>query len=88
MKCKEYGNNRHYHCIQTGEDYKCSSFGYCEGQVKNKTSIAPKKPRMVRVKAWAYMVEGKYWSAGHFKSHHTEVPCHILIERKYLGRKG
>jgi len=39
-----------------------------------------KKPGTVKLKAWAYKVEGKYTSAGKYKTHSTDIPCHILIK--------
>lgn len=43
-----------------------------------------RKPKMARVKAWAYMVEGEYTGAAKYKTHPTDIPCTILIEARHL----
>lgn len=35
------------------------------------------RSEVVKLKAWAYKVEGKYTGAAKYKSHSTDIPCTI-----------
>lgn len=65
----------------------------CPKNTNDKCEIIPKKPKMVRVKAWAYRGENEGETPGwhcvpeEYEGSVPLVPCTILISEKYLRRK-
>lgn len=62
---------------------------HCPANTNDKCEIIPKKPRVVRVRAWARNTPSWGWIAEQERvSRLTEyIPCTILIDQKYLRRK-
>lgn len=57
----------------------------CPRNANLSCEIIPKKPKMVRVKAWALKGNHKYCCP--VKYENFNIPCTILIDEKYLRRK-
>lgn len=67
---------------------------HCPANTNAKCEIIPKKPRVIRVKAWIRVVkEDPQWNKCPLRWAATKqcgeynTPCTILIDQKYLRRK-
>lgn len=76
-----------------GKIPKCNRRFHCPANTNSNCEIIPKKPRVVRVKAWAYRGENEGETPGwhcvpeEYEGSVPLVPCTILISEKYLRRK-
>lgn len=61
----------------------------CPKNTNDRCEIIPKKPRMVRVKAWFIIDNGgiEVYQGKWDKNTLGTKPCTILIDKKYLRRK-
>lgn len=78
-KCKYWK-----YCLQRGKGQSSMQGPYCAGTDSNCNIIKPKpRTKLVKVKAWAWIHknDGDIETTSCIK---TDVPCHILIDRKYL----
>jgi len=87
-KCEEFGKG---FCADMKMRMKTKRLYGCGGADSRCTLIPKAKPKLRRVKAWAWIRErdGKVWDACVVKWSKSQnlVPCTILIDAKYLKGK-